>query len=137
MAAGSQQALEEVKQLLSASPWFDSLEADPAEATLIIFVQPLERTPYWHSPGHSPGAAILALVIPLPWKLKAGYALTVGVPGSAGRVQIDTRREATAVAWSLAPLLNIFGRNLSFGFQPERELAQVHAQLLPLVEQRP
>jgi len=69
----SQETLAEVKKLLSTSAWFDSVEADPAEANLLISVEPLEPTPYWHSPAHSPGMALLALVLPIGWTVNRGY----------------------------------------------------------------
>ena len=48
-SAAREETLNEVKHLLSASPWFDTLEADRAEASLLISVEPRERAPYTHT----------------------------------------------------------------------------------------
>lgn len=130
------EAVSEVRRLLSASPWFDSLETEAEEASLLLSIRPLERTPYWHSPGHNPGAALLALVVPLPWRERAGYRMTATVPGSGRSVDVDTRREPRTITWSLAPLLNL-SPDRSFAVSDERELARIHAQLLPLVDPEP
>lgn len=130
-------AVAEMKTLLAASPWFDSLEADPAEADLLLTLQPLERTPYWYSPGHSPAGLLLAVVLPLAWEVRSGYRLTAVVPGSGITAEVDTRREDRAVSWSLAPILNLLSRDRALVPSSERELARIHAQLLPLVEAGP
>ena len=133
----SRETLVEVKKLLSTSAWFDSVEADRAEANLLISVEPLEPTPYTHSPAHYPGALLLALVIPIPWMVNSGYRLTAVVPASGAAVEVDTRRESRAVFWSLAALLNLFSPDRAFFPRSERELAQIHAQLLPLIDSGP
>jgi len=126
-----------VKELLSTSAWFDSVEADPAEANLLISVEPLEPTPYWHSPAHSPGMVLLALVLPIPWTVNRGYRLSAVVPGSEATAEVDTRREAGAISWSLAPIVNLLSPDRALRPRSERELAQIHAQLLPLVDGHP
>lgn len=129
-------ALTEMKALLAASPWFDSLDADPAEADLLLTLQPLERTPYWYSPGHSPAGLLLALVLPLGWEVRSGYRLTAVVPASGITAEVDTRRADRAISWSLAPILNLLSRDRALRPDSERELARIHARLLPLVEAR-
>jgi len=88
-----------------------------------------------NEPSHSGAMLILALVIPIPWQNSTGYRLTAMSSGSADAVVVDTRRESTALTGTLAPLFN-FHPDLSFVASAERELDQIHAQLLPLVERR-
>lgn len=127
--------LAEVRELLSASPWFASLDAGRDDADLLLSIAPVERTPYWHSPGHSPVVGLLTLALPIPWKEKSGYRMTATLASGAS-VELDTRREPRTISWSLAPLLNA-SPDRSFRASSERELARIHAQLLPLVEARP
>ncbi len=135
-ACSCDETLKEVKQLLSASLWFDSVEVDPSEASLLISVQPLERTPYQYSPAHNPAMLLLMLAIPIPSKVYAGYCMTATVPGTGAMVQVDTRRESTAISWSLAPLLNLLP-DRSFNPGIERELTHIQMQLIPLVAPKP
>jgi hypothetical protein len=125
-------SLRQLRELLAASSWFDTLEADPESATILITVQPPEREPYQYSPSHNPGMLLLALALPIPWNRCLGYRFTATVAGTGATARVDTRREATAISWSLAPLLNLLP-DRSFAGDSERELAQVQAQLLPLV----
>src|SRR5262245_47496449 len=68
-AVSCEKTLAEVKRVLSASPWFDTVEADRDDASLLLSIQPMERSPYWHGPAHSPGGLLLMAVLPLPSKL--------------------------------------------------------------------
>src|SRR5262249_12777896 len=131
-----EKTLSEVRAILAESPWFDTLDADRADASLLLSIQPLERTPYWYSPAHSPGGLILMMFIPVPSEVRAGFALTATVPGSGATVAVDTRRELTEIFWSLAPLLNLLPSR-SFGVKTAQEVERIHAQLLPLVEAEP
>jgi hypothetical protein len=130
-SATCDESLARMRRLLADSPWFDTLDAPRAEADLLLLVRRVELTPYWHSPAHSPGALILALVIPVGWTEREGYQLTAVVAESGAAVEIDTRRDSRAVAWILAPLLNL-GPELALRPSARRELDLIHAQLLPL-----
>jgi hypothetical protein len=130
----SAETLADVKALLSASPWFDSVEAERDAASLLVSVEPIVPTPYHNSPAHSPGMVLVVLVLPVPWDVNRGYRLTAVVPESGASAEIDTRREVRAISWSLAPIVNLVNTDRAFRPGSERELAQIHAQLLPLVE---
>jgi hypothetical protein len=125
-------ALAAARRVLSRSAWFESLDATRDEADVWIHVHPIESTPYFHRPAHNPGAIILALVIPMGWKEAVGCRWTVVVRESGSAVEIDTRRQASAYAWSLAPLMNL-SPDWGFGTSVARELAPIHVQLLPLL----
>lgn len=129
----SQAAVAEARRLLSASPWFESLDAPRDQADVWILVHPIEPTPNFHRPAHSPGAMILALAIPVGWQEAVGCRWTVVLRESGSAVEIDTRRLASAYAWSLAPLMNV-SPDWGFGTSVARELAPIHVQLLPLLE---
>lgn len=125
--------LEGLKELLAQSPWFDTVEADRDGASLLVTLQDAARTPHHHLPGHGPGMLLVALVIPVGWEHWSGHRLTVARPGSEESVDVDTRRASSALVGTLAPLFN-FHPDLSFWPSEKRELDQIHAQLLPLVE---
>ena len=130
LSVSCEATLDEVRRLLSRSPWFASLDAEPEEASLLLAVEPLERTPRWAHPGHNAGTVLFALVFPVHWKDRAGYRITAALPGGASTARIDTRREGNAVFWGLAPLLNL-SRDRSFRGSERRELDRLLAQLLP------
>jgi hypothetical protein len=134
-SATCDESLAKMRRLLSASPWFDTLDAPRAEADLLLLVRRVELTPYWHYPTHSLGALIVALVIPLGWIERAGYQLTAVVPESGAALEIDTRRDSRAFVWILAPLLNLSPER-AFRPSAQRELDLIHAQLLPIAESK-
>ena len=124
---------EAAMDLLSRSPWFESLDATQARATIHLSIDSAQQTPYWHRPGHSLAMSIVSLIVPIAYEEKSGFLIRATLPDSGARTEFDTRREWTSFAWGLATLMNVFpGR--SFSVSKKRELDHLHAGLLPLVE---
>lgn len=121
----------ELRKLLAPSPWFETLEADRDEATLILTVHATPRLAYPYKPAHNPALFLLSPVIPSWWTEPRGFRVTARNVGSGAAAEVDTTHQATTIMWGLAPLLNLLpDRGLR---DTERERRRMQAQLLGVV----
>jgi hypothetical protein len=124
------QIAEDLTRVLRLSGLFadvDDYGGDLSRANLLLGIRQVPINPSWENPARNPAGLLLLLAVPLPWRTRHGYAVSLRCAGSGEASDVDTTRDGLSIVWSLASLLNVLpGRGLRE--DPRRETERILLQ---------